>query len=134
MNPSDIEIVTSFAKALDHEDYDTAIGLLAPGCVYDIRGKRIEGAGAIVDSYRGNGEAARSFDSIAYGSAVREGDDAWVVIEFWDELTHRGRTHRHVCEQWVRVEAGAIVTIEHRDLAGEVEGLEAFKKWCFGEG
>ncbi|MCA9304379.1 MAG: hypothetical protein KC996_09680 [Phycisphaerales bacterium] len=129
---TDREIVRGFALALDREDYAAAEAALAPSCVYLLRGERIEGAGAIVASYKGNGDAARAFDEIAYGSSVRDGDDGRVVIEFWDELVHRGRRHRHVCEQWVRVEGGAIVAIEHRDLAGEAEALAAFRAWCFG--
>lgn len=129
----DIELAERFAKALDHEDYGTALSLVAQGCVYRIRGEVIEGAEAVVASYRGNGEAAGRFDSVAYGSGVCAGDDGWVVIEFWDELTHRGRVHRHRCEQWVRCRDGVIVEIEHRDLEGEVEGLKDYKDWCFGE-
>ncbi len=131
---SDLQVVECFAGALDREDYGTARSLLADGCVYLLRGARIEGAAGIVASYKGNGdEASARFDSIAYGSGVRPEDDGWVVISFWDEITHRGRVHRHACEQWVRVSEGEIVEIEHRDLEGEVEGLEAFKAWCFGE-
>jgi hypothetical protein len=33
-----------------------------------------------------------------------------------------------VSEQWARVEDNAIVRIEHRDLEGERERLDAFKK------
>ena len=131
----DLQVVERFAVALDREDYGTARSLLGDGCVYLLRGVRVEGAEAVVASYRGNGdEASRRFDSIAYGSDVRAADDGRAVISFWDEITHRGRVHRHECEQWVRVEDGVIVEIEHRDLEGEVEGLEAFKGWCFGEG
>jgi limonene-1,2-epoxide hydrolase len=130
----DIELVERFAKALDLEDYDTALSLLAQGCVYRIRGETIVGAEAVVASYRGNGEAARSFDSIAYGSDVRAEDDGLIVIEFWDELPHRGRVHRHRCEQWVRTGDGVIVEIEHRDLDGELESLAEFKRCCNGNG
>jgi len=130
----DIGIVERFAEALDHEDYGAARALLHDACVYLLRGERIEGGSGVVASYQGNGdEAGRRFDSIAYGSGVRSGEDGRVVIEFWDEITHRGRVHRHRCEQWVRVEGGVIVEIEHRDLEGEFERLEGFKKWCYGE-
>ena len=127
---SDVDVVERFAMALDGEDYAAALSLLDPACVYTIRGKTHCGAEAIIASYRGNGDAAQAFDSIAYGSSVREGEDGWTIIEFWDEITHRGRSHRHQCEQWVRVVDGAIVAIEHRDLEGEVESLKAFKAWC----
>lgn len=129
-----VGVVQRFALALDGEEYDSARGVLWDACVYRIRGKTIVGAEAIIASYQGNGEAAQEFDSIAYGSSVRDAGDesgeGWIVIEFWDEITHRGRSHRHQCEQWVRVADGAIVEIEHRDLEGELESLNAFKAWC----
>ncbi len=130
---SEVDVVERFALALDGEDYAMALSLLDPECVYAIRGKTHRGAEAIMASYRGNGDAAQAFDSIAYGSSVRDGEDGAVVIEFWDEITHRGRVHRHQCEQWVRVVDGMIVEIEHRDLEGEVEALNAFKAWCGGK-
>lgn len=61
---------------------------------------------------------------------MRACEDGRAIIEFWDEITHRGRTHRHACEQWVRVQDVAIAEIEHRDLEGEIELLKAFKAWC----
>ena len=132
---ADLQLVDRFAKALDREDYDGARSVLSPGCVYLLRGARIEGPEAIIASYRGNGDEANArFESIEYGSNVREGDGEWVVIEFWDELAHLGRTHRHCCEQWVVVESGRIVRIEHRDLDGEVESLTAFQRRCLEDG
>ncbi len=129
-----VEIVRRFALSLDEEDYDAARALLSDGCVYVIRGETYEGPEAIVATYEGNGEAAKSFDEISYGSSVRGGEDGWIVIEFWDELVHRGEHLRHVCEQWARVDRGVIVRIEHRDLEGERERLEAFKKWASEKG
>lgn len=123
-----IEIVRRFAVALDEEDYVVARSVLSAACVYVFRERTYEGPEAIVGSYEGNGEAAKAFDEISYGSSVRVGEDGWIVIEFWDELVHRGERLRHVCEQWARVSDGAIVRIEHRDLDGERERLEAFKK------
>ncbi len=128
MNNEAIEIVRRFAVALDEEDYVGARGVLAAGCVYVFRGEVYEGPEAIVGTYEGNGEAAKVFDEVSYGSSVRAGVDGWIVIEFWDELVHRGETCRHVCEQWSRVGDGGIVRIEHRDLEGERERLEGFKK------
>lgn len=132
--PESFGVVERFALSLDGEDYGSATLLLSADCEYRIRGKTIVGAEAIIASYRGNGDAAQNFDSIAYGSSVRAGGGdpkmGWIVIEFWDEITHRGRSHRHQCEQWARVVDGAIVEIEHRDVEGELESLNAFKAWC----
>jgi ketosteroid isomerase-like protein len=127
MEQDQIEIVKRFAASLDEEDYGTARAVLSAECVYVFRGETYEGPEAIVATYEGNGDAAKAFDEISYGSSVRAGEDGWVVIEFWDELVHRGERLRHVCEQWARVENGSIVRIEHHDLEGERERLEAFK-------
>jgi limonene-1,2-epoxide hydrolase len=129
--PTPIEIATRFAQALDHEDYPAAIELLSDTCVYHIRGKTHQGPEAIIASYQSNGDqATQNFDSITYGSSVRPSDDNRIIIEFWDQITHRGRIHKHQCEQWLRVKDGFITEIEHKDLLGEVEGLNAFKAWC----
>ena len=52
-----IEHAVQFAEALDAEDYDAAVKHLAEGCTYEFRGKVIEGADAIIASYRTAGEA-----------------------------------------------------------------------------
>lgn len=129
LSPEQVDVVRRFAAALDGEAYGAAEALLDGACVYSIRGETILGAGAIIGSYRGNGDtAARVFDEIAYGSEVRGGEDGWVVIRFWDRITHRGERLEHVCEQWVRVGVGGrIERIEHRDLPGERERLAAFR-------
>ncbi len=129
--PTPIEIATQFAQALDHEDYPAATALLSDSCIYHIRGKSHQGPEAIIASYQSNGDqATQNFDSITYGSSVRPSDDDRIIIEFWDQITHRGRTHKHQCEQWVRVDDGLITEIEHKDLPGEVEALKTFKAWC----
>jgi len=134
MGDREIDIVRRFAIALDEEDYEVAKSVLAPDCVYLFREKTYNGADAIVESYQGNGEAAKSFDEVRYGSSVRNGIGEWIVIEFWDELHHRGERLRHVCEQWARVENDEIVLIQHHDLEGQREQLVAFKrKMGFGE-
>jgi ketosteroid isomerase-like protein len=126
--PDAIEIVRRFAIALDGEDYEAGLGLLDAGCVYTIRGETIVGPGAIIDSYRGNGDtAAQVFDGISYGSEVAGGADGWIVIRFFDRIVHAGQRLDHACEQWVRVGGGRVVRIEHHDLPGERERLEAFK-------
>lgn len=131
MTPSDedLAVATRFALALDAEDYPTATALLEASASYAIRGQTFDGPDAIIESYRANGDSASStFDSIAYSSAVREGEDGWLIIAFADHLTHAGRTHEHRCEQWVQVRAGLIHRIEHHDLPGERERLDAFKQ------
>ncbi|MDF1809757.1 MAG: hypothetical protein P1U42_08685 [Phycisphaerales bacterium] len=127
MKEQDIDIVRRFAIALDEENYEAATSTLSMNCVYLFRDKIYNGADSIIKTYQGNGEAAKSFDEIRYGSHVRAGDEGLIVIEFWDELIHQGEQHRHTCEQWVKVEQGVIVRIQHHDLQGERARLEEFK-------
>lgn len=129
MTTGGLGVARRFARALDGEDYPVAIGLLAPSCLYEIRGDRFIGPVAIVAAYRGNGDdAAQRFDAITYGSDVRREPDSTLVVSFWDRIEHAGRSHEHRCEQVLTVgEDGLIHRIEHRDLPGEVERLAAFK-------
>ena len=47
-----MEIVHSFAEALDRDDYETALRLLEPDATYQRDTDLIRGAPAIVDSFR----------------------------------------------------------------------------------
>lgn len=126
MTPA-METATRLALALDREDYEGAAALLAPGCTYRIGTEAFEGPAAIVASYRENGEwVKRAIDAVEYESEVRE-DPGGAVITYRDRLEHAGRRHTHTCEQRIRVDgAGRVCEIEHRDLPGERESLDAF--------
>lgn len=123
-----LHVARMLARALDHEDYATAIELLSPDCVYRIRTSEFTGPRAIVDEYRKNGDAsALRFDSIAYDSAVRRETASTAVITYTDRVRHAGRELVHTCEQLVELDdAGLVRRIEHRDLPGEQEALDAF--------
>jgi hypothetical protein len=124
-----LDVASRFARALDEENYPTAFALLAPDCEYTVRGVTHRGPNAIVASYKGNGdEAARIFDSIVYGSEVHAAGADCAVIQFTDRIQHAGQSLTHVCEQQVTInDDGLITRIEHHDLPGERERLEAFK-------
>jgi uncharacterized protein (TIGR02246 family) len=127
-------VARRLAALLDAADHDGAVALLTPDCVYVLRGRTIHGREAIIASYdAAHADALATFDSIAYQSAVRadEVTPASAIIHFTDIITHGGVTHRHECEQRVAVgregEArGLVVRIEHIDLAGQHEALNAF--------
>lgn len=130
---SGAEVVRAFAQALDAADYCAAQAVLHPACRYSIRGQTLEGARAVFDSYRGNGDAAAStFDEIRYESRVKrapgEQMGEWYVVTFVDIIRHAGRELVHSCEQWMQVESGRIRRIEHRDLEGERDKLAAFRR------
>ena len=126
---SEIDIVDQFAKALDHEDYAVAESLLDPGCVYRCRGEIFRGPTAIIASYRGNGDAAKSFDSIEYESSVSEEAHGRFRIEFRDHISHAGKSFLFCCEQIVELnDHFRIAGIEHVDLPDQVAALEQFRE------
>lgn len=128
MPDSVLDAARAFAHALDREDYSTAFGLMSADCVYRIQGSEFVGPRAIVDEYRKNGDAAAaSLDGIEYESSVRRETERSAVITFVDRVRHAGRELVHTCEQVVELDGeGRIRRIEHRDLPGEPEALQAF--------
>jgi len=124
-----IELAERFAKALDQEDYPTALACLDPDCLYEIRGETLMGAEAIIASYQKNGDSGSDrFDFIRYESGV-EPIEGGVRIEFLDHLTLEGRNHTHTCVQELTFNpTGEICGIRHIDLEGEREALKRFEE------
>lgn len=118
----------AFARALDEEDYAAAHRLLSPTCVYRYQDATFQGPDAIVAEYRKNGDAvAELFDAIAYESDVERATESQAVITFVDRIRHGAYELVHTCEQHVTLDdEGLIKKIEHRDLPGEQEALDAF--------
>lgn len=126
---SPLEIATTFATALDCDDYETAASVIHPDCVYTIGDKTIHGRDAIIDSYRNASIAGRkTFDKLEFDSRVTMKDDSRAVIDFFDILTHRGKVHHHRCQQFLTIAGGAVTAIEHHDLPGEREAIAEFKR------
>ena len=123
-----IQVARDFARALDEEDYAKAFALLSPDCTYVIGDSKFTGPQPIVDEYRRNGDGATErFDSIAYESDVEADGQRSAIITFIDDIRHDGHRLRHTCEQRIDLgEDGLIRRIEHRDLPGEPEALQAF--------
>ena len=64
-----VEAALALAQALNDEDYDAALVLLAPECRYEIDGKTERGRTAIIESYRLIGDWVKTtFDSYSYSS------------------------------------------------------------------
>lgn len=118
----------AFVHALDVEDFTAAQSLLDPDCVYQFRGKQTRTANAIIDSYRAAADWARaSFDSIRYESDLIQESPTRFRVRYADLTDHAGQSHRHECEQVFTFNSkGRIDTIEHVDLPGERERLDAF--------
>jgi len=126
---SSLAVAQQFATALDRDDYEAAGRVIYRDCAYAIDGETIIGRDAIVDSYLAVSDTGRAaFDSLEYDSSVSMDDDATAVIDFLDILIHNGTRHEHRCQQILTIEGGWITRIEHRDLPGERESLEAFKR------
>jgi hypothetical protein len=128
-DPDAVEIAQRFARALDHEDYPTAARLISGDCVYRIGESVFRGPTEITESYRTNGdEAAALFESIEYASSVEPtANPGAALITFEDRIRHGERTLIHRCQQLVTLDAdGRIHEIEHRDLPGERDALQAF--------
>lgn len=126
-----IDITTRLASLLDAADHDQAAQLLAPDCVYDFRGSAMQGRDTIMASYdAAHADAVKTFDEVGYDSAVRADpdDDASAIIRYGDILSKGGVTHRHECEQRITIdrESGLVTRIQHIDLPGERDKLNAF--------
>ena len=122
-----LERVKQFAAALDREDWATARAFLAEHCAYQCGTERVHGPEAILASYRESAAWGRqNLESVRYESAVREGTRGF-VITYTDVIEHRGAGHRYRCEQRVLVgDDGLVAHIEHRELPGEKEALDAY--------
>jgi len=124
-----IEHAVQLARALDAEDYDAAMKHLAPDCTYEFRGRILNGAKAVIASYRAAGEAARArFDTIRYERSVAPVGTDGARIDYTDIVTLAGDTHAHRCAQEVSLgKDGLVLHIRHIDLEGERETLQDFE-------
>lgn len=127
-----VVIARRLAACLDAADHNGAAALLAPDCTYTFRGRTIQGGEAIIASYAAaHADALATFDSIAYESGVRADEGAAAaIIRYGDIITHNGIEHRHECEQRITTgvgeTGGLVVRIEHVDLPGQHEALNAW--------
>ena len=121
-------LATRFARALDEQDYPAAASSLAGNCIYDTPEKTHRGICEIIGSYWEQGDwASRHLDSVGYQSAVRDGSDGEVIVEFIDHIRHAGASHTYRCEQQLTFDNhGRISKITHIELPGERERLREF--------
>ncbi len=122
-------VAARFAAALDADAFEVVRPLLAPECVYEVRGETLVGRDAILRSYAAASRAGRRrFDHVTYASAV-EDTEVGALVRFVDVLGLGGREHRHTSHQHLTLgPSGSRVTrIVHEDLPGEREALAAFE-------
>lgn len=85
-----MEIVHSFAEALDHDDYEAALQLLEPEATYQRDGDLIRGASSIVDSFRKVSEwGRRNLDTLEFYHEIDD-DASPLEISFIDILRSEG--------------------------------------------
>jgi hypothetical protein len=130
-NPA-IQAAQRFAHLLDQQRYDELADVLDSECSYEFRDRSIQGAQKIIETYRANTEWGFGlFDRIEFDSEVVPESDQSARVRFSDRLFLGNADHRHICEQIVTVDdTGRIIRIEHCDLEGETEALDAFLKKC----
>lgn len=119
----------ALAHALDFEDYATARGMISDDCVYELGERVLNGPDEILASYAESAAwVRRTLDDVRYESAVERLPDGRASVLYTDYLVLAGgRMHRHQCRQDLTIdEDGLVRRIEHRELPGERDTLNAF--------
>lgn len=122
------DVVAAFAHALDRNDFKAARELLAEDCEYDTGGGIVRGRGAVLASYREMSEKCkRTFDETAYESRVVSASGAAATVLYIDKIRRGEHRHEFRCHQILEVgRGGLIVRIQHREIDGERDALNAF--------
>ena len=121
-----MNIVHSFAEALDRDDYETALHLLEPEATYQRGTDLITGAPAIVESFlKASDWARRNLDAIEYHHEI---DDASPLeISFIDILRCEGDELRIQHSVFLQLSGnGLIGHLSFTQPPGEKETLGAF--------
>jgi limonene-1,2-epoxide hydrolase len=104
--PTPRSVAERFAKALDADDFESAVRTLSSECQYSFRDALIKGPDTIIQSYRDASEKAkRLFHRIEYGSELVEIGAERVVVRFWDRLEVQGRSHLYTSRQQLQHDA-----------------------------
>ncbi len=122
------DLVSTLARALDNDDYETARTALAPDVRYEVKGSVLEGPEAVLESYRGASEMAhRVFDAVGYDHEITSEDGKTFVVNYTDALTIEDETLVHHARQIYTVEPGRGVTqIVNVELPGEADRVDQF--------
>ena len=110
------EVAQAFANALDHNEFERAITMLAPTCRYDLSAASFTsesvliGPTAIIESCRWHDARARNlFDRVEYYSVVAHVEGMTAIIRFSDVLEKLGVQHTYSCRQSVSVNQYGLV-------------------------
>jgi hypothetical protein len=121
-------VATSFAFALDTDNYEALADLLSADCEYVAKSAVIHGSAAIIASYRDASAWAKArIDSVTYESSVRVENEENALVTFIDHLEHTGFGHSYCCEQSIAIDpAGKICRIVHLEIPGQREAVDSF--------
>ena len=121
-------VATSFAVALDTDNYEALADLLSADCEYVAKGGVFRGPATIIASYRNASKWAKSrIDSVTYESSVRVESDENALVTFIDYLEDSGSKHSYCCEQSLAIGSdGKIRRIVHREIPGQREAVDSF--------
>jgi limonene-1,2-epoxide hydrolase len=122
------EVVADFARALDRDDFQAARELLAEDCEYDTGDGIVRGRDAVIVPYQEVSEKCkRTFDAIAYESRVVAARETSATVLYTDKIRRGEHHHEFKCHQVLDVDdTGRIVRIQHREIDGERDALNAF--------
>jgi hypothetical protein len=121
-------VASSFAFALDTDDYEALADLLSADCEYIARSGVFHGPVAIIASYRDASTWAKArIDSVIYASSVRVENDNNALVTFIDHLEDSGLRHSYCCEQSLAMDPnGRVCRIVHREIPGQREAVDSF--------
>jgi hypothetical protein len=122
-----LQIVQQFATAVDSNRYEDAAKLLAVNCEYHYSEGNYQGRVSVINIYRMNHlQMKKMFDEVMYSSWVDNMTNGLFKINFLDKIRKGALWHELRSSQLIKCQNEFIVDIEHRDVAGEAEGLRAF--------
>ncbi len=127
MRSSPRDIALSLARALDHDDYETARRFIAPTCEYELAGTLLRGPDVILASYRENSERIRTaMDEVVFESEFEGLDGATATIRFSDRIRKGTESYTYQCRQKYTIEGIHVVKIVNEELPGERDKANAF--------
>ncbi len=121
------DLAKEFAEHMDANRYIEAGVILSPECRYKFRDDIFLGKDAILKTYIDNyNSALKKLDEIQFSSEIIPLGNGVFKLKYLDRIRKGEITHDHRCEQIISFKSGEIVEIEHIDLSGEDESLQAF--------
>lgn len=127
IGPPAREVIVALARALDEDDYSSVATLIHPQCDYaGPAGRSMKGRREVTGAYWRASRWAKERFTVRYESEVVEENGNVITVEFVDHLERHRKAHTHRCQQKFTVVDGLVTAIEHIELPGEKETLDAY--------